>query len=154
MLNSLGLTERQREVVATMRMRLSREQALQYLRGVGFPMSNATLGRIKSWLRKTELQRLHQIAAIGFESQHLARIDNCEHIEQLMWKDYFLEHNAHKRVLILKEIKELQPYISTYYAATKSVIKPVDGIRQDTQLPTNNTARRSETESESWAVQG
>ena len=62
-----GLTERQRAVVATMRMRLTRVQALAYMEGEGYPISNATLGRIKARLKKNELQRLHHIAAIGFE---------------------------------------------------------------------------------------
>ena len=124
-----GLTERQREVVATMRMRLTRKQALAYLDGQGFHMSGTTLGRIKAWLKKNELKRLHYIAAIGFESQHLARIDNCEHIEQLMWKEYFLEKSPFKRVIILEKIKELQPYISTYYDTTRSVIE--NSTRQD-----------------------
>ena len=109
-----------------MRMRLTRTQALAYLQGEGHAMSNATLGRIKAGLRKNKLNRLHYIAAVGFEDQHLDRIDNCEHIEQLMWKDYFLEHSAYKRVMILKEIKELQPYISSYYEATKEVISPYE----------------------------
>jgi len=122
-----------------MRMRLSRAQALAYLEGQGFKMSETTLGRIKAWLRRTELERLHHIAAIGFESQHLARIDNCEHIEQLMWKDYFMEKSAHKRVLILKEIKELQPYISTYYEATKAVLAKPDGRGQESSSISEDT---------------
>jgi len=127
MLISHGLTERQRAVVATVRMRLTRVQALAYLKGEGFPMSNATLGRIKSWLRRNELKRLHYIAAIGFESQHIARIDNCEHIEQLMWQNYHLCKDPYEKVRILKEIKELQPYISTYYDTTQAVIEKSAG---------------------------
>jgi hypothetical protein len=105
-------------------MRLSRARALAYMQQEGFPISDATLGRIKGKVKKLTLERLHHIAAIGFEDQHLSRIDNLENIERLMWKDYFDERSAYKRVLILKEIKELQPYISEYYEATKSVIKP------------------------------
>jgi hypothetical protein len=108
-------------------MRLTRVQALAYLKGEGFPMSNATLGRIKSWLRRNELKRLHYIAAIGFESQHIARIDNCEHIEQLMWQNYHLCKDPYEKVRILKEIKELQPYISTYYDTTQAVIEKSAG---------------------------
>ena len=33
--------------------------------------------------------------------------------------------------MILKEIKELQPYISSYYEATKDVISGTSGTRQD-----------------------
>lgn len=122
-LNSLGLTERQRAVVATMRMRMPRDQALAYLRGEGFPMSNATLGRIKSWLRRTTLERLHHVAQFEFRDQHLERIDSVEHIAKLMWQNYFLEPAPYRRVLILREIKELQPYISSYYDTTRMVLE-------------------------------
>ena len=87
-------------------------------------MSERTWRRIKAGLKRNELKRLHFIAAIGFESQHLERIDNCELISKLMWENYHLCKNPKDKVIILKEIKELQPYISTYYEATKEVIKP------------------------------
>src|ERR1044072_2790002 len=81
---SRGLNDKQRAVVATMRMRLTIAQSLAYMKGEGFEMSQSTYSRIRAWLKKNELKRLHFIAAIGFEAQHLARIDNCQHIEQLM----------------------------------------------------------------------
>src|SRR6185503_2463361 len=106
------------------RMRLTRAQSLAYMSGVGFPMSEGTYGRIKAWLKKTQLERLHFIAAIGFEQQHLERIDTCELMAQEHWKNYQLEKSPYKKSMILKEIRELQPYLSAYYEATKEVIKP------------------------------
>ena len=44
-------------------------------------------------------------------------------IERLMWQDYHLEPSPYKRVMILKEIKDLQPYISSYYDATRGVMQ-------------------------------
>lgn len=118
-------------------MRLSTIQALAYLKGVGHEMSERTLRRIKAELKHNEMQRLHFIAAIGFESQHLERIDNCELILKLMWENYHLERSPSKKVQILKEIKELQPYISTYYEATKEVIKPAG--QEDTSISEDTT---------------
>jgi hypothetical protein len=66
---------------------------------------------------------LHYIAAIGFEDQHTTRIENCELIEKLMWKNYDLEKSPFKRVLILEKIKDLPPLISAYYDTTRSVIE-------------------------------
>lgn len=121
-----------------MRMRLTPNQSLQYLSGVGFPMAYATYYRIKAWLKKTQLERLHFIAAIGFEAQHLERIDTCELMAQLHWQNFHLEKSPYRKSMILREIRELQPYISTYYEATKGVIKPVGG--QDTAgLSEHNT---------------
>ena len=101
---SRGLSDKQRAVVATIRMRLTIDQSLACMEGEGYRMSQSTYSRAKRYMKQIKLSRLHQIAAIGFEDQHLDRIDNCEHIEQLMWKDYFLEKSAYRRVMILKEI--------------------------------------------------
>src|SRR4030095_6729173 len=122
-IKSQGLNDRQRAVVATIRMRLTREEALAYMRGEGFPMSESTYGRIKAWIKSTQLQRLHYIAAIGFENQHTTRIETAELIEELMWENYHRCKSPFKRVIILEKISELQPLISAYYDATRAVLE-------------------------------
>jgi hypothetical protein len=111
-------------------MRLHEKEALIYLADAGYPLQRAQYYCHKRWLNKHKLERLHFIASIGFENQHCDRIDTCETIEQLMWQDYRQCEDPYKRVMILKEIKELQPYISSYYEATKDVISTSNG-RQD-----------------------
>jgi hypothetical protein len=118
-----GLSDTQRAVIATMRMRLNEEEALAYLKAEGHPMSRASWFRIKAWLKSTQLARLHHIAAIGFENQHATRIDTCELIEELMWENYHMCKNPFKRVIILEKISELQPLISAYYDATRAVLE-------------------------------
>jgi hypothetical protein len=135
---SQGLSDRQKAVVATMRMRLTWVQALAYMKGEGYPMGQATYGRIKAYLKRTQLERLHYIAAIGFEQQHLERIDTCELMAQLHWQNYHLEKNPYKKSMILREIRELQPYISAYYDATRKVIqKSEPPTKQQEQSPEN-----------------
>jgi len=104
-------------------MRLTIPQSLAYMKMEGWPMSQATFSRMKRTLKQNELKRLHHIAAIGFQRQHLKRIDTCENIEKLMWENYYLEKNHYNKVKILSEIKELQPYISTYYDTTRKVLE-------------------------------
>ena len=133
-----GLTERQKAVVETMRMRLTEAQALHYLKEeYQYDISDTTWYREKKKINKLKLKRLHLIAAIGFEDQHLDRIDVNEIIEKEMWKNYRECEDRYKRVMILKEIKELQPYISSYYEATKEVVKPAR--QEDTSISEDNT---------------
>ncbi len=68
-----NLTDYKRAVLTTITMRLTRKEAVAYLNAEGYPISNTTLGRIKSELRRDSLQRMHQIAAYEFHQQHLAR---------------------------------------------------------------------------------
>jgi len=104
-------------------MRLTIVQSLAYMKMEGFPMSQATFSRMKATLKRNEDKRLWRIVAIGFKPQHLKRLDTLENLEKLMWENYYLEKNHHKKVMILKEIKELQPYISTYYDITRKVLE-------------------------------
>src|SRR5215203_5916900 len=62
------------------------------------------------------------MANLGFEYQHLDRIDGLELIEKKMWEEYNKEKDPFKRVQILKDIAEIQPYLSSIYDATKYVI--------------------------------
>jgi hypothetical protein len=120
MLNMLSDTEK--AIVETIRMRLSTEQALQYLKDSGFSISRATYFRHKKKLEEKKLERLYHIANIGFEYQCLDRIDGLELIEKKMWEEYNKEKTPWKRVQILKDIAEIQPYLSSIYESSKLII--------------------------------
>ena len=56
------LSERQRAVIETIRMRLTEKQALAYLKEVGFEVSDTTWDREKNKVEKLKLKRLYHIA--------------------------------------------------------------------------------------------
>ena len=116
------LSDTEKAVVETIRMRLSTEQALQYMKDNGFPVSRATYFRHKKKLEEKKLERLYHMANIGFEYQCMDRIDGLELIEKKMWEEYNKEKTPWKRVQILKDIVEIQPYLSSIYEATKLLI--------------------------------
>ena len=138
------LTDTKRAVIETMRMRLSEKQSLAYLEGTGHPMKRAMFYRHKRELNSQKLERLHFIAKMGFEDQHLDRIDTCELIARLHWQNFLMEKSPFKKSMILKEIKELQPYISTYYEATKEVIKPSVASTESSTKETINISSNGE----------
>jgi hypothetical protein len=116
------LSDTEKAVVETIRMRLSTEQALQYMKDNGFYISRATYFRHKKKLETKKLERLYHMANLGFEYQHLDRIDGLELIEKKMWEEYNKEKDPWKRVQILKYIAEVQPYLASLYDASKFVI--------------------------------
>ena len=118
-----NLSDRQKAVLETVKMRLTEKESLEYLKDNGFEISDTTWYREKSKLEKMKLKRLYRIAKYGFEEQHLERIDNCELILKLMWQNAMNEKDPYKDTQILKEILSLQPYLSSYYEATKEVMK-------------------------------
>ena len=117
------LTERQKAVIETMKMRLTEKEALAYLSDYGFEMSDTTWYREKNKLENMKLDRLYHIAKFGFDNQHLERIDTCEVIQKMMWRNATEEKDPYKRNQILKDIISIQPILSAYYEATKEVMK-------------------------------
>jgi len=116
------LSEQDRAVLETIRMRLSRQESLLYLKDHGFEMSQTTLTRHKRKLESQKLKRLYNIAKYGFQDAHLERIEQLELIQRLMWQDYKECKDAFKRACILEKIASIQPYLSAYYEATKDII--------------------------------
>jgi hypothetical protein len=113
------LSDTEKLIVSCTIMRLKETEALTYLKENGHEMSRMTYYRIKARLEEKKLQRLYEIAKIGFVDEHLERIDQFELILQEMWRNYEKEESPIKRVVILEKIAALQPYLSVYYKAIK-----------------------------------
>jgi hypothetical protein len=103
-------------------MRLNTRQSLEYLKEHGFEMNERKFFRQKKKIESLKLKRLYHIAKIGYEEQHLERINRLELIERLMWKAYDKEQSPYKKCCILEKIAGVQPYISSYYDATHELV--------------------------------
>jgi hypothetical protein len=152
------LNDCDRAIVETINMRLHEKEALQYLQDHGYQMSARKYYRHKKQIEDMKLERMHHIAKF-FPDQHLERIDKLELIEKLCWDNYHKEKDPLKRVKILESIKELQPYISSYYNVTQAIIQmDVKNNKQIEQLPKQRinpkawTVNDNEVEAEAWTV--
>lgn len=81
------------------------------------------------------IPRLYQIAKIGFEDQHINRLDKLDMIEKEMWLNYEKIENPYQKINALEKIANLQPIISAYYDTTRYVLetsgkKPNTGISE------------------------
>ena len=79
------LDNRKKLVIETIRMRLTEKQSLAYLKEMGFEISPKTYYNDKRKVESLKLKRLFHIAEIGFEDQHLERIDTYEMGFKMMW---------------------------------------------------------------------
>jgi hypothetical protein len=119
----MWLNEKQSlEYLKEIRMWLNEKQSLEYLKEVGFDIGPAKLYREKRKVEAMKLKRLYHIAKIGFQDQHLDRIDIYEMGFKMMWQNVLLEKDPYKRNSMIKDNLLLQPYLSAYYEATKLVI--------------------------------
>jgi len=128
-------------VVATKVMRLSEKEALDYLKEHGIEIGRdkyyRILGRISSETRK----RLFEICK-NLKERHMQRIDKFEVIEKLMWENYHKCYKPIDKVKVLKEIREIQLYISAFDEATVGVIEEVIrnfGKDHEDQIPSLST---------------
>ena len=137
-INSNILSDRSRAILETIRMRLTEKQSLEYLKEVGFEIGPATLYREKRKVEQMKLKRLYHIAKIGFQDQHLERIDIYEMGFKMMWQNVLLEKEPYKRNSMIKDILLLQPYLSAYYEATNLI---VEKQQQDQHQQQNEDSR-------------
>ena len=104
-------------------MRLTEKQSLVYLKEMGFDISPKTYYNDKRKVEELKLKRLYHIAKIGFQDQHLERIDVYEMGFKMMWQNVLLEKDPYKCNVMIKDILLLQPYLCAYYDTTKLILK-------------------------------
>jgi hydrogenase maturation factor HypF (carbamoyltransferase family) len=136
------INDRQQVVIETMRLRLSEKQALVYLKSQGFDIHPATYYRDKAKVEKTKLQRLYQIAAVGFEDQHLETIEELKLAFKMLWANVLRERDPYRQSSMIKDLIMLKPYLSAYHEATKLIIE-----KQSPIVITPNESERQESNS-------
>ena len=117
------LSDRQKAVIETIRMRLTEKQSLVYLQEVGYDISLRTYYNDKRKVENLKLKRLYHIAQIGFQDQHLETIDVYEMGFKMMWQNVLRERDPYKQNSMIKDILLLKPYLSAYYEATKVIVE-------------------------------
>jgi hypothetical protein len=132
------LSERQKAVIETLRMRLNEKQSLEYLKEVGFDIGPATYYREKRKVEELKLKRLYHIAKIGFQDQHLETIDQYEMGFKMMWQNVLRERDPYKQNSMIRDILLLKPYLSSYYEATKLIIEKQKRQQQNERELNNN----------------
>ena len=118
----MALNERELLVVATKVMRFSEKESLAYMKGHNHEMSAASYYRILVNIAGEARKRLYEIAKT-MKELHLDRIDELHRIKKEMWVQYHKETEPRFKVRILKEIKEVLPWLSAYEEATKSILE-------------------------------
>ena len=142
------LSDRQKAVIETIRMRLNEKQSLEYLKDAGFEIGPATFYREKAKVEAMKFKRLYHIAKIGFQDQHLERIEVYEVGFKMMWKNVRLEKDPYKCNSMIKDILLLQPYLSAYYEATKLVLEKKPDYNEE-----SDKEQQHDEQPQQWQIQ-
>ena len=128
------LSDTQKAVLETVTMRLDLTNSLDYVKSVGFPMKRRTYYRHKKQIEDMKLERMRFIAKVVYEeaAPGASRQDGIDRKPDV---DKLLEgKDRYKKVKILAEIVNIQPYISSYYEATKDLLEAQPKINQNQNL--------------------
>jgi hypothetical protein len=116
------ISDKERAVLDCVVMKLSPNNAVIHCANKGIKISKRHFFTIQKKLKEKTLDRLHQIS-IDFATMHLERIDQLETIQSEAWKLYHKSEDIGEKTRLLKEIRETQRYISSYYEATQGVLE-------------------------------
>ncbi len=121
-----------------MRLHLKPDKAQLYLeKEYNIKMGASTLRRYKQILREKARERLYDIAEYGFEQQHINAIDETEAARQKMWENVWKVTDPFKQNIMIQNILNTLPLLSSYYDATKGVIeKPDESSKETVSVPT------------------
>ena len=126
------------------------KESLEYVREQGYWLSRAQYYRIKKRIQDSKFNRLNQIAK-GFVDYHLERLDTLELINHEMWASY--RKGDYKAMDALSKIAELQPRISNYFDASKTVMEDeIDRKRKEIRWKEDNNDESKTVESASWTA--
>jgi len=109
-------------------MRLSERQSLDYLKNNGYKISRQYFYELKKETQEYTKQRLYLIASKEYLDQHVERIETLKSINNEMWDNYRKEKDPSKRIQVLKQIADLQLYLSSYYDSTRYIME--QGVKQ------------------------
>ena len=103
-------------------MGLDRKETMQFMEAKGFKMNERTYHRLKREISETTIKRIHEIAA-HMRERHLERIDQLDVIQSELWQNYHLAEKMSDKISILRQLTELQVYISAYDDATRNIME-------------------------------
>jgi hypothetical protein len=109
-------------VLATVIFRMTIEEALQYLAQKQIPMSRSNYCRIKGIIKRNRLKELYNHAR-NFEDFHISRVNTLTEIERLLWENYHKCTNPLQKSQILRELRDLQPYLTAVMEISKDLIE-------------------------------
>lgn len=116
------LTDRQRAIFETIRMRLSPKDAILYLRDQGIPLMDLKCYKDATKLKEPDLERFYHITKVLLKDGILLRIFEMELDLMSMWIKHNHEQDPNKRILILREIFPFQHYLSACFEIVDDII--------------------------------
>ena len=99
-------------------------EAVEYINKYGYKIKKRAYSTQKKKIHENDTQRLYDLAKAGKESQ-MQRIDEFKIIKKKQWEIFRNSPDDNIKLRALKQIKEIEPFISAAEAAVPHIIKEV-----------------------------
>ena len=109
-------------IIATKYKRLTESESLSYLKKHGYDISTASYWRTRGKITALARERLFQIAK-NMEELHYERITSLAELAQHAWKILDETEDPEIKLRAIRELREMQPFISAYDEATQNIME-------------------------------
>gem|GEM_PF-4714355 len=118
------LTDRQRTIFETIRMRLPPKDAIFSLQDQGIPLIDIECYKGSTKLQEPDLKRFYRITKVLLNDDGiLLRIFEMAFDLMSMWIKHSHEHDPIKKIFILREIFPFQHYLSACFETVNDIIR-------------------------------
>ena len=109
-------------ILMTKAMGMRHQDAVKYCEQHGYKITLKNYRRRSAKVTKETLERLHEIGQ-NLTLHHVERIDQLTTIQNELWSNYHLAEEMSHKIAILRDLRDIQVYLSSYHSSTKTVME-------------------------------
>lgn len=95
---------------------------MDYITKKGYKITDRTFRNIKKDILKTRFEYFKELVDTGVIDQHIRAIQCIHFVLKEMWLNYKKCEDPYKKVEILTQIINAQPFLSKYFETTRNVL--------------------------------
>jgi hypothetical protein len=109
-------------VLECMIFRFNQKESMDYIFKKGYNITDRTFRNIKKDILKSRFKYFKELVDTGIIDQHIRAIECIHHVLREMWINYEKCQDPYKKVEILTQIVNVQPFLSKYFETTRNVL--------------------------------
>lgn len=109
-------------VLECMIFRYSEKESMEYIFKKGYNITDRTFRNIKKDIIQSRYKYFKELIDTGLIDQHIRAIESIHYVLREMWLNYEKCGDPYKKVEILTQIVNTQPFLSKYFETTKNVL--------------------------------
>jgi hypothetical protein len=110
-------------IIECMIFRYTEKESMDYITKKGYNITDRTFRNIKKDIINSRFKYFKELVDTGVIDQHIRSIQCIHYVLKEMWFNYKKCEDPYKKVEILTQIVNAQPFLSKYFENTKNVLR-------------------------------